>query len=88
MKLKFLSTATTERDISMSEGRVRANVAYTRLFELATSRQYWKKKVVLFKKYYNGSLQENVIKRPEACPLLYKLQYNLFILSFVYAIIK
>lgn len=47
-----------------------------------------KKKVVLFKKYYNGSLQENVIKRPEACPLLYKLQYNLFILSFVYAIIK
>lgn len=40
MKLKCVSTATTEREISMSDGLVRANVEYTRLFELATSRQY------------------------------------------------
>lgn len=41
MKRKCVRTATTEREMSVSEGRVRAKVAYTRLLLLATSRQYW-----------------------------------------------
>lgn len=48
MKLKCVSTATTDRDMSMSDGRVLANVEYTRLLELATSLQYWRKITQIF----------------------------------------